>query len=283
MNLVGKIFTVLIFVMCIVFASFTLMTHAAHKNWRNETVKLNDQLDKANKDKSNLQQEIKLLAETRETDRIGFQTTITRLTASNRTLVAERNEAQTTSDSLKGELRKYDAALKLANQNLAAANLEREELRKTNRVLVAQIQAVFDKLVAATSDNANLGAEITAVQKRMSSLAELYQSAKTLLEYTKTRAADMAKDPPTGLSGTVTAVQQNYVEISVGYDDGVRKGHRFSVTRPNTGSYVGDIEVIKVDWPNRAVCQPLKATQRDQIQKGDYVQANLSKGIAKGG
>ena len=67
------------------------------------------------------------------------------------------------------------------------------------------------------------------------------------------------------------------VEISVGYDDGVRKGHKFSVTRPSTGKYIGDIEVIQVNYPNRAVCRPDKSMQRDQIQKGDYVQANLTK------
>ena len=34
MNLVGKIFTVLIFLMCVVFGTFALMVHAAHKNWK---------------------------------------------------------------------------------------------------------------------------------------------------------------------------------------------------------------------------------------------------------
>ena len=34
MNLVGKIFTVLIFVMSLVFASFAVAVYATHKNWK---------------------------------------------------------------------------------------------------------------------------------------------------------------------------------------------------------------------------------------------------------
>ena len=42
---------------------------------------------------------------------------------------------------------------------------------------------------------------------------------------------------------------RDVVEISVGADDGVRKGHQFVVTRPSTGKYIGIIEVIQVDYP----------------------------------
>ena len=54
----------------------------------------------------------------------------------------------------------------------------------------------------------------------------------------------------------------------------MRKGHRFVVTRPSTGKYIGIIQVIQVDYGNRAVCRPDKATQSDQIQKGDHVKAD---------
>ncbi len=56
----------------------------------------------------------------------------------------------------------------------------------------------------------------------------------------------MLKVPPEGLEGEVTAVPRpDVVEISVGADDGVRKGHKFVVTRPSTGKYIGIIEVIQ--------------------------------------
>ena len=64
MNLVGKIFTVLIFLMGVVFGTFALMTHAAHTNWRQEVIKkdgLNDQLVAAKKIVEDLTGEKKIL------------------------------------------------------------------------------------------------------------------------------------------------------------------------------------------------------------------------------
>ena len=41
MNLVGKIFTVVIFLLCVVFGTFALMVNAAHKDWKAEVMDLN--------------------------------------------------------------------------------------------------------------------------------------------------------------------------------------------------------------------------------------------------
>ena len=57
---------------------------------------------------------------------------------------------------------------------------------------------------------------------------------------------------------------RDVVEISVGADDGVRKGNRGSLRavssrHASTGKYIGMIEVIQADYGNRAVCRPDKA------------------------
>ncbi len=91
----------------------------------------------------------------------------------------------------------------------------------------------------------------------------------------------MYANPPADLEGVVTAVEPSAVEISLGYDDGVRKGHRFIVTSHTTNNYVGDIDVVRVDYPNRAVCRPVSDMMRVQIQKGDYVKASLKSGTVR--
>ncbi len=94
---------------------------------------------------------------------------------------------------------------------------------------------------------------------------------KQLLAYAKITQSILAKTAPEG--GEVTSVPRpDVVEISVGADDGVRKGHKFVVTRPSTGKYIGIIDVIQVDYPNRAVCRPESKSMNDQIQRGDRVQ-----------
>ena len=91
-----------------------------------------------------------------------------------------------------------------------------------------------------------------------------------------------AENLPSDLEGEVTAIAgQDVIEISLGFDDGIRKGQKFSVVRPNTGKYVGDIEVISANYPNRAVCRVDKAMQRDQLQKGDRVAVSTDNKTAK--
>src|SRR5689334_20636708 len=64
MNLVGKIFTVVVFLMSVVFTTFALMVYAAHNDWRQTVIAtggLKDQLIDANKEKASLIEEQKAL------------------------------------------------------------------------------------------------------------------------------------------------------------------------------------------------------------------------------
>ena len=70
MNLVGKIFTVLILLMCVVFGTFALMVHAAQKNWKEQAALLNGQLTQTNQKIADLTQE-KTNLETARNDEAG--------------------------------------------------------------------------------------------------------------------------------------------------------------------------------------------------------------------
>ena len=276
MNLVGKIFTVLIFVMCIVFSSFALMLHAGHKNWRDEYVKQTAQLDKANEEKVKLQQAYKLLDEQRKRKNINDEEQIGKLAAANGLLTTDNLDANKKNMQLQGDLRKFATDFKLVQQNLADIRTEAESLRDANKVAVDERQKLFDNYAKSVTDVTNLGAEIARLEKRLRDVVDPLRKAQAMLAYAGIRESDQFKDPPP-VSGVVTGVRQSDVEISLGYDDGIRPGHRFAVTRPSTGQYVGDIVVKQVPYPNRAVARAVKETMRDQIQKYDHVQANLTK------
>jgi hypothetical protein len=132
--------------------------------------------------------------------------------------------------------------------------------------------------VETTDKLNNAVAERERLEKLGTQLGAEILRLKTYLAYVGFTPGDLEKYPPPGLEGEVTAVQrqgtQEVVEISVGADDGVRKGHKFVVTRPSTGKYIGKIEVIRVDDPNRAVCWPDRSVQNAQIQRGDHVKAD---------
>ena len=283
MNLVGKIFTVLIFVMCIVFSSFALMLHAGHKNWRDEYVKQTAELDKANEEKAKLQQAYKLLDQQRTNDNDRDKKLIASMQAAYDIVNTDNLNANTKNMQLQGDLRKFAADFKLVAQTLADIRSEAESLRDANKVAVDERQKIFDDDVAKTTADTNHLAEINRLEKTLGDLARKYQTLFALAQNAKLQESDLQAEAPPGSSGIVTGVRQSDVEISLGYDDGIRPGHRFAVTRPNTGQYVGDIVVVEVKYPNRAVCRAVKETMRDHIEKYDHVQANLTKRSKIGG
>ena len=79
-----------------------------------------------------------------------------------------------------------------------------------------------------------------------------------------------AKQPPDHTQGVVLDVrQQNLVEIDIGTDNGLRKGHKLEVMGTG-GGYVGRIEVTETT-PDRAVCRVIPDMLRRPMQRGDRV------------
>ena len=66
------------------------------------------------------------------------------------------------------------------------------------------------------------------------------------------------------------------MEISIGADDGLLKGHKMEVVRMGGGAsvYVGRIEVMRTT-PDRAVCRVIPDMLKSPIQRGDRVYDKL--------
>jgi len=274
MNLVGKIFTVLIFLMCVVFGTFALMVHGAHKNWKVEVVALNDQLTAANKDKKNLEEEKVSLDTALKDEKARTLKRLVALENEKNLAVAERDANAAKIQEAEDKARRLVLAIEGANKNLAVLQTAIDGMRKDIKVTVDERNSLESKLVNTTDDLQNAVNERAKLEKLGAQLAAQINQLKQLAQYFKLTQNSMAKTPPTDLEGEVTsAPRPDVVEISVGADDGVRKGHKFVVTRPSTGKYIGIIEVIQVDYGNRAVCRPESKSMNDQIQRGDHVKA----------
>jgi len=274
MNLVGKIFTVLIFLMCVVFGTFALMVHAAHKNWKVDAVELSQKLTTANKERLDLTEEKKSLETALNDEKERTKRRLIALEAERKIVENDRNEKERKIEIKEGENRGLTAAIEATNLRLKAMETEIEGMRNNIKVAVDERISTQKKLVDTTDDLMNAVAERQKLEKLQRELVAQINKMKEDIEYAKVGANEKAKNPPANVEGEVTSVPRpDVVEISLGADDGVRIGHQFAVTRPSIGKYIGVIEVIRVDYPNRAVCRPDKSRQSDQIQKGDHVKA----------
>jgi len=79
---------------------------------------------------------------------------------------------------------------------------------------------------------------------------------------------------PPDRNGNVLVVNRprKLVEVSIGYDDGLRQGHYLEVTR--SGRYVTRLRVRDTE-PDRAVAEILQDYSEGTVQEGDRVDTSI--------
>jgi hypothetical protein len=87
--------------------------------------------------------------------------------------------------------------------------------------------------------------------------------------------------PPTTVEGEVKETRKldsngtEFVEITIGTDDDIRKGHELFVYRANgEAKYLGKIRITNV-WPDKAVGTVVQKNKNGTIKKGDKVTSRL--------
>jgi hypothetical protein len=289
MNLIGKIFVVLILVMSVVFMSLALAVYATHKNWRDYVIANKSgapgmekgvqwQLSEA-KDKN---KQLLADAEKLKTD---MEAEVKAKVADIAKLETEKVLAKQEIDKLHKDLTDTDkerrdaiAAMQATQDINVNLRKENEGLREEIRVAQKDRDANFKQVVALTDDLHQSAVELATVKKRTTELAADLVKAKSVLAFNK---LDMNKPlgdvPPTGIDAVVLATQgTDLIEISLGSDDFLAKGHVLYAYRQNGAQniYLGKVEVIKTE-EERSVCKIDPATRKGLIQKGDRVASSL--------
>lgn len=275
MTLLGKIFTVLIFIMSVAFCILAVVTFATHKNWKDEALKLKASIE---------QLEAKNLAQQAETQRalteLAIEQSARRSTLSTLqvklALLEEdlRNNAKVL-DERTSALTVQTQAAKVAEDSLTNITAEVGKLRNEIRLAQQERDETFlktvsltDKLNAAEALREQLDEKNRQLQDQF---AELTRVATAMGIDKNTLVSQI----PPKVDGVVTAVDEakGLVEISLGADDGLKRGHVLQVISGD--KYLGQIKLRDVS-PDKAVGDIDKRMQRGRIQKGDNVTTKLS-------
>jgi myosin heavy subunit len=288
MNLLGKIFTLLIFIMSLVFMSFAVAVYSTHKNWREMVMLSPEEATRLGKPvglKWQLQQAQKLREEV-ENQRARLE----------EELKAEKAARQNDVSKLKEELAEMRTANKKLEDDIKEVTLEKNkatqalgEITALNKKLADDTTDLWQKWMEAKKERDQISSRLTtaSVQLRQAE-GELARLKEKLVQVGKQYTDALAvlqlfglnSDPDyykvATVQGMVTAVRANgLVEISIGADDGVRKGGVLRVIRADGSMYLGQIEVLETQ-PDRAVCRIVPGSQQGAIQPGDKVRSDLS-------
>jgi len=294
MNLVGKILTVFILVMSIFFCACAVMVYATHKNWR-EVVMRPRQEAAPGKPAGlmfQLEDEKKHFDELKvEKDNLDARLTAEK-DAAVQALAKLSNEydqlkleiAQLKKDRDQSDQERREALAQLANteQRLAAMRKEIEGDAQTPGLRKEIIQAqtereqYFNEFVRLTDEKYQAIEQLRRLRDYQVVLRQDRDKAVAVLrKFDLKPEPELYRDQPPTVDGIVLAAQgdsANLVEISLGSDAGLLKGHKLEVYRP-TG-YVGRIEVVKTDV-DKSVCQVVPGYQKSRIQPNDLVTSRL--------
>lgn len=279
MNLVGKIFIVLILIMSVLFMAFTVAVYATHTNWRDRVMNpdtgLQTQLKNVQLEVERLTDQMTKTEQELATEKLARQNSLAQAETQKELLAKERNQLTDDYATKSQEAREAIAAMDQAHRSLAALRTEVEKLRANILEAVDVRDDALTSLIAKTDEANGLAVEMQTLQKQMVQTAEQLANAKEVLQKfnLSSEPSRYTDKPPKGVAGIVLAAPQNgLVEVSIGSDDGLLVGHRLDAYRGST--YLGKIEVIRL-VPDKAVCKVLPEFRKGIIQANDRVSTGL--------
>jgi hypothetical protein len=284
MTLVGKIFTVLIFVMTIVFMSFAVMVFATHRNWKEHATNtdtaggkklgLESQLSQEKQRRTDAEAQIQKLRDELKVESAARTAILAALHT--RALAAESAlaDVQGKYNTLEATHTQVAEAAKQAQNRLEALETEVTSIRTDLRTTQKDLDSKVLEVVKLTDDlNQAIALRDAEKEKNTQAVLQLAQM-KMVLDANDLTADSLVSHIAPKVEGRVLEVSdKDLIEISIGRDDGLKEGHSLEVFRDN--AYLGRIKIIRTA-PDRAVGQIIKELQRGQIKRGDRVSTKLS-------
>jgi hypothetical protein len=274
MTLIGKILVFVIFVMSIIFMTFTMLVYSTHRNWSEVAKALDTKVKNAEQ-----------LIQEKTNEREQLETRLAHERAS-------RAEALAVLESTKRALQEELQQSKQKYEELFAANQQAVNIFEENRKEMSRLKDEVEKIreeIRVTrldrdtqlakardlTEKLNQGeGELRRLKERSDELVSQLSRAQLVLDRNDLSIDAPIDGMPPKVDGVVTAVRdENQIEVSIGADEGLRRGHTLEVYRQD-GGYLGRVIVIETN-PDRAVTRVIPEFRQGVIRKGDRVATRL--------
>jgi len=273
MNLVGKIFIVLILLMSLTFMGFAVAVYATHQSWleaiNNPTTGYKAKLELATTKRNQLEAQLAELKERTDAER-------TARVAKLGTLETERTELRRELDGqlnenakLVQQAREAVATMDTTQQTLAAMRTEVDGLRTNIRKSQTERDEKFKDFIKLTDEFNQAQGELKRLKSQNAVLADQIAHNRTIANRLGVNLEIAAEDHVVKADGIIEAASKDgLVEISLGSDDGLKIGTLLNVKRG--ARYIGRIEVVQTA-PEKSVARILKEFRKGPIERNDVV------------
>ena len=275
MNLMGKIFTFMIFLMSTVFLVVSIMVGASDRAWKEEAQAMQTRARNATSSIDLLKNETAGLEKTLASEMVSRAQQIANLQSQKNLAQEALAEKATQFNEEQKKAQEFARELKNANERLTAQDIQLADLKKNNQELVDDISVQF----AENGNIEKLLFEKTAkLEQLLRKEADMAAQLAKLQKVMKARGLgenDLVASIPPKIEGVVTAVGDNNstFAVAIGSDDGLRRGHEMDIYRSNR--HVGR-GVVVLAQNNRSVLSIVKGMMNDIVREGDNVTTKLN-------
>ena len=275
MTLLGKIFTVLIFIMSVSFCILAVATFATHRNWKVDAMAKKAEIEKLQGELKDKTTEILNAKNELAIEQASRRSALATLQAKLSLLLADLTKYTEELSQKNSQLTEETQAAKVAVESLAAITAETAKLREEIRLAQQDRNDQYLKAVTLVDKLNQADALREQLEVRNAQLQDLYAQLDRVAKRMGFNKESLVSAIPPPVDGVITAINeaQGLVEVSIGADDGLKKGHMLQVFQGE--KYLGQIILREVN-KDKAVGDIDKKMQRGRMKKGDNVTTKLS-------
>jgi len=274
MTFVGKILVVAILIMSIGFMFLSVSVYTTHRNWKVATSTLNGTLQAAQNKSRQLTQDVEAAQKSLALEKAARRASLAVLENRNQTYQKELTTRVDQYDKLQADHGEAIQTIENAEDNMRRLKDEVDKLRDEIRVAQEDRDSQFSKVQQLTDELGQGEGELRRLKARSQGLTAQIGRLQLVADVNGLDPNAPIDGAAPNVDGVVTAVRnKNLIEVSIGSDDGLRKGHTLEVYR-RSGSYVGRVVIIEAN-PDRAVARIVPEFRQGLIRKGDRVATKL--------
>jgi cell division protein FtsL len=277
MNFLGKVFVVLVLVMSIIFMSFAIVVYTTHKNWSQLAANQQTRLTAAQAEIARLQSQHDRQVEQLAAERLAAEQQVAKLETERTTLTQTNAGILNELDTLKSQERDRLASFTSTQKNNEDLSAQVAELSRQKRESELARDAQYAQMLAATEQRNQLVGQLETATERNIQLTTAVANMTQVMQANGLDPATDVNAVTPMIDGIVSQIRRSggvqYVEVSIGADDGLKAGDKVEVFRGS--KYLGRLDIMETS-PNKAVGQVNRNFLQGQIQEGDRVATRLN-------
>lgn len=281
MTLLGKSFSVVILILAAVFMVLALAVNASHRNWRDVVLTgingqpgLKAQIESITRTNDQLRDSRTRTLDELNRERAARRTALAALQTQLDRLKSQLSDESTKVLNLQAEKARLNQTAESQTKQLEQLTNENIELRASVRTEQQNRDALFTETLVLTDQMNKLRGFKQQLEERNQQLMTQATRFKEVLAAKGIDVNEPLDGAPPARNGNILQIDRpsQLVLVSIGYDEGLRKGHFLEVTR--AGRFMGKLKVRKLE-PDRAVAEILENYSEGILKEGDRVDTTI--------